>query len=165
MKNLRISILRVVSILVFVLSFTACNSNPNTPTSSSITSASITSGVVVNGARPASTGTYDSPVVKTMTWVGEVIRGELLSVEICFDDSDGNVRGIIIAEKGKNKYNVIPINAGGIFDGDISLGASFSFGPGTGSIIEFDVGLVDGYDNVSNYRPISVQLMEKIVTL
>ena len=150
--------LTLLLIILFTFTVTACDGGSTTVYAPA--SNSITSGTAVASAKPAPTGSQDSPVVEIISYTNAATPGNLLSIKISFTDYDGNVKDVIIAEKGEDKHYVISVNAGGIYDGYIGLDISLSNDLVTGLVIEFDIGLVDDYDKISNYQSISVQLSE-----
>ena len=122
-------------------------------------STSVTSGSAVAEAKPASTNSADSPTINMVSYKSVVSPGGVLDGQIDFRDANGDVKEMIIAEKGVNKHNLIDTDsASGINDGYINFSVRLSSELDTGDSIEFDIGLKDENNNVSNYNNIEVNL-------
>jgi hypothetical protein len=84
-------------------------------------STAITSGTAVARAKPASTSSSNSPTVNMVSYKNVASPGGTLTGQIDFSDSNGDVKEMIIAEKGVNKHNVISTSsASGILLNSIS---------------------------------------------
>jgi hypothetical protein len=156
-------IFNTVIAMMMLLAFTACGGgggggggeSNNDP----VVSTSITSGSVVATAKPTSTNSPDSPSINLVSYENVVSPGGSLTGRIDFNDDNGDVREIIIVEKGANKHNVITTNySSGISDGYIDFDIGLSPSLNTGNEIEFDISLRDDNGNVGNYHALAIEL-------
>ncbi len=124
-----------------------------------VVSTSITSGSVVASAKPTSTNSPNSPTINLISYENVVSPGGSLTGRIDFNDANGDVKEIIIAEKNVNKHNVITADySRGIYDGYIDFDINLSTNLDTGDEIEFDIGLRDDNGNVGNYHSLKLDL-------